>query len=199
MSNANGEYVVVYNVTLLDDIHNYFPALLYDQGQFQSVPHVFHYVRNQLNTRFNLFSYGASLYRGPSIRTVPISTIPVSLDPTPSTDGLSLLFSLLNNSIIPESPRAGQQRTRIVPTDAFIDPVIVRPSEAVITANTSVFVAESGQANCPICQDVIQEGEVCRKINICTHIFHRTCIDQWFRTNVRCPTCRHDVRITNNT
>ena len=54
-------YEVVYNVTLLDDLHNYFPALLYDNGRFQNLTQVFHYVRNQMNARFNLYSYGASL------------------------------------------------------------------------------------------------------------------------------------------
>jgi hypothetical protein len=54
-------YEVVYNVTLLDDLHNYFPALLYDNGRFQNLTQLFHYVRNQMNTRFNLYSYGASL------------------------------------------------------------------------------------------------------------------------------------------
>jgi hypothetical protein len=54
-------YEVVYNVTLLDDLHNYFPALLYDNGRFQNLTQLFHYVRNQMNARFNLYSYGASL------------------------------------------------------------------------------------------------------------------------------------------
>ena len=56
------DYVSVYGVGLLDDIHNYFPALLYDTGRFQNVANVFSYVRNQLDTRFNLFRHGASLY-----------------------------------------------------------------------------------------------------------------------------------------
>ena len=59
----NTAYQVIYNVGLLDDIHNYFPALLYDNGRFQNMTQVFHYVRSEMNTRFNLFAYGASQYR----------------------------------------------------------------------------------------------------------------------------------------
>lgn len=54
-------YQVVYGVGLLDDVHNYFPALLYDQGRFQNITNVFSYVRSQLNNRFNLYAYGARL------------------------------------------------------------------------------------------------------------------------------------------
>lgn len=62
----NPDYQVVYGVGILDDVHNYFPALLYEQGRFQNLSHVFSYVRNQLNTRFNLFAYGAGLARASS-------------------------------------------------------------------------------------------------------------------------------------
>jgi hypothetical protein len=54
-------YQVVYGVGLLDDVHNYFPALLYDQGRFQNITNIFSYVRSQLNNRFNLYAYGARL------------------------------------------------------------------------------------------------------------------------------------------
>jgi hypothetical protein len=57
----NANYEVVYNVGLLDDLHNYFPALLYEHNRFQSLANVFHYVRHQMNQRFNLYSYGARL------------------------------------------------------------------------------------------------------------------------------------------
>jgi len=59
-------YTTVYGVGLLDDVHNYFPALLYDSGRFQNLTQVFHYVRHQMNSRFNLFSYGASLHASAS-------------------------------------------------------------------------------------------------------------------------------------
>jgi hypothetical protein len=189
----SNDYVVVYNVPILDDIHNYFPALLYEQGQFQTVPHVLHYVRNQLSSRFNLYSYGASLYRGLRQAAPP----PVQVDPSPpATDGLSLLFTLLSNPDIysPGSPRS--QRNRIIPTDAFMDPVIVRPTDTVLVQNTTVLPGRSLPAgtNCVVCQDSIQVSDVCRRLNGCRHIFHKTCIDQWFQTNVHCPTCRHDIR-----
>jgi hypothetical protein len=180
------EYAVVYNVGILDDIHNYFPALLYDHGQFQTVSHVLHYVRSQLHSRFNLYSYGASLHRGVA---PPVPAVPVE---TRATDGLSLLFSILSNQM-PESPRVN---TRFIPTDAFLDPVIVRPTDAIINQHTTLLQGSTlpASSNCPVCQDSIIGTDVCRRLNQCRHVFHQTCIDQWFQTNVRCPTCRHDIR-----
>ena len=60
-------YVRLYNVGLLDDLHNYFPAFLYDQGQFLTLTDVFRYVNRQMCTQFNLFSRGYNEY----MRTYP--------------------------------------------------------------------------------------------------------------------------------
>ncbi len=56
-------YETIYGVGLLDDLHNYFPALLYDHSRFSNLTSVFHYVRSQMNQRFNLYGYGAQIYR----------------------------------------------------------------------------------------------------------------------------------------
>ena len=42
-------------------------------------------------------------------------------------------------------------------------------------------------------------NDIIRKLNNCNHIFHLSCIDQWFSNNTRCPICRDDIRNTNNT
>ena len=51
-------YERVYEVGLLDDLHNYFPALLYRPNNFQTVADVLGYVRDRTTQRFNLFDYG---------------------------------------------------------------------------------------------------------------------------------------------
>jgi hypothetical protein len=80
-----------------------------------------------------------------------------------------------------------------------LEPVPVRPSASVLEQATTVSVlASSSDNNCTVCQDTMEQGATVRKINACTHTFHRTCIDTWFQTNVHCPTCRHDVRSNTN-
>jgi hypothetical protein len=52
----------IFNVGLLDDLHNYFPDLLYNSGRFNTVQDVLSYVQSQTRSRFNLFDYGARQY-----------------------------------------------------------------------------------------------------------------------------------------
>jgi hypothetical protein len=55
-------YQRVYEVGLLDDIHNYFPALLYQPQNFTSVSDILLYVQQKTQQRFNLFDYGRRRY-----------------------------------------------------------------------------------------------------------------------------------------
>lgn len=59
---SNSNYETLYGVGLLDDLHNYFPALLYDSSGFRSVQEVLTYIQRQTRNRFDLFSYGLREY-----------------------------------------------------------------------------------------------------------------------------------------
>ena len=214
----NPAYQTVYGVGLLDDIHNYFPALLYDQGRFQTLPTLFSYVRNQMNTRFNLYSYGASLA---GARTVGAPAAPTTFmrdethirvpsveeDLMASIASVNLLLSLLQpstglsgrSSLPGFMPASRVIRTSATDADifaAFRSPVIVAPSQEVLAANTQLIMGSDLSSNtvCSVCQDSITVTEACRRITVCRHVYHRTCIDQWFTRSVFCPSCRHDIR-----
>ncbi len=47
---------------MLDDLHNFFPELLYNSGRFQSVQDVLQYIVAVTRRRFDLFSYGSEIY-----------------------------------------------------------------------------------------------------------------------------------------
>lgn len=76
-------YQRLYGVQLLDDIHNYFPAFLYDQGQFSTLTDVFRYVSHQTHSQFNLFSRGYADY----IRVNPQRNAQVRTATTPTPSG----------------------------------------------------------------------------------------------------------------
>ena len=61
--NPNSNYETLYGVGLLDDLHNYFPALLYDSSSFENVQSVLGYIQRQTRNRFDLFSYGQREYQ----------------------------------------------------------------------------------------------------------------------------------------
>jgi hypothetical protein len=79
--------------------------------------------------------------------------------------------------------------------DAFLQPVIVRPTPEQIAAHTSLGnLVSDTEHTCAICQDALTSEQEGRKLNACGHWFHRPCIDTWFQRDVHCPVCRHDIR-----
>ena len=152
-------YEVVYRIRLLDDIHNYFPALLYTQERFLSFNQVLHYIRYQLRA---------------------LSRVEESLA------NAEFILNLLSTIVIRDvGTGAGDP--------AFTAPVVVRPTSAQIDEGSEIVTDISG-SNCAVCQDIIVEADTCRRLRVCRHVYHQSCIDQWFRRSVRCPTCRHDIR-----
>jgi len=211
---SSPDYQVVYGVGLLDDVHNYFPSLLYEQGRFQTLPQVLSYVRTQMNTRFNLFAYGASLHRAAAPTPAPVVVEPVVTRPAARTrdaNSLNILLGLLGLGtdirLVPDFGLGTSPQGPRVPADiwtSFNTPVVVAPSAEIISANTEIIDASnvvidvSGasltQTICTVCQDSMRSPDVCRRLRPCQHSFHRACIDEWFRRSVFCPSCRHDIR-----
>jgi len=221
--NASHDYTVVYGVGLLDDAHNYFPALLYDQQRFHTLADIFAYVRMQMNTRFNLFSYGNSLYNrsaaaragagaaagsaagpvgAPGAR-VAAAAAAAAAAPIPGfLQGMGQ-FDVRNMQVFGQDDTFSAahlilsmfgELPRGDPT--FRQPVVVRPTQEVLNTSTREIPGSElpVSSRCAICQDSIVINDMCRRILHCGHTYHKTCIDQWFDRSVFCPTCRHDIR-----
>jgi len=180
-------YESLYGVGVLDDIHNYFPALLYEPTTFQTVPEVLAYVQLQTRRRFDLFSLGRAAY----IRNQPRVAAPLYRParyvyeenvPVNTAAILNLFTTMLNSPTL---------------NPGFMNAVIVRPSAETIRANTTLSTTSDADTNavCAICQDGYEVGVERRSLNACHHAFHKSCIDVWFQENVKCPVCRHDIRI----
>ena len=55
-------------------------------------------------------------------------------------------------------------------------------------------IEEPLNSSCPISLDRFQPDDSVTQIMHCGHIFNEESINLWFRANVRCPVCRHDIR-----
>ena len=196
-------YERVYDVALLDDLHNYFPALLYHHDIFRTVPDVLLYIRQRTLRRFNLFDYGRRQYESsmpiPPLRTPTpywprpaaspiVEETHVEFSPNTPVTNLSTLIPLLRTLNSPIRARA---------THALYEDVVVHATQNIINgASTETILVEDLEDNCTICQDRMRQGELARKLTACEHVFHRACIDNWLLTrSVICPTCRHDIRL----
>jgi hypothetical protein len=251
MSNTTNPYETLYGVGFLDDLHNYFPAILYDRTRFRSVQDLLTYIQQCARSRFDLFSFGQRTYmsnhlesmaplpasppepaqpRNPNVRLAqsffeglnlpsqqesaeqeenipqpallrrrreqsPETRVSATIDILQEDLGIEnqalSLMNLMNVLAgIPAIPRQG--RFGHLP-NGFMEPVVIRPSQAQIDAgSTRTFPGED--TVCAICQDAIPVNQMARRLNACSHTFHISCIDQWFQRDVRCPTCRHDIR-----
>jgi predicted LPLAT superfamily acyltransferase len=115
-----------------------------------------------------------------SLRAQPLTTMLFDTDMDMNTLATRLLRDIL-------------QQTTVQPP---MEPVVVRPTEQQISTATTVETVVDEGDMCAICQDTIAAGTQVRTLNACEHSFHTGCIDAWFRTNVHCPVCRHDIRET---
>lgn len=136
MAQRHSEYERLYNVGLLDDLHNYFPDLLYNSGQFQSVQDVLTYIRATTQHRFDLYSFGLRDYQSQRTQTPPSQEERVQTPPraprirvrttsrtVPAGEPAAASTNPLENRIPPASlPRRGTVATNEIEED---DPELI--------------------------------------------------------------------------
>ncbi|KAK8635585.1 hypothetical protein V6N13_004316 [Hibiscus sabdariffa] len=52
---------------------------------------------------------------------------------------------------------------------------------------------ESRCTDCVICMEGFKDGDSCRLLVNCKHLYHQLCVDQWLVKNGHCPLCRGSV------
>jgi hypothetical protein len=180
-------YTRVYGVGLLDDLHNYFPAILYSHQQFQTVPQLLAYFRQQMDLQFNTYSRGIRQYQSffPSATTVPPP--PTASSVVSETIDITSLFTnqppilpartplrtravaqayvvppttepLMNNSILNSFLSMLDGLPRLNPED--MTPVVVRATPEQIEAATDLRQAGN--------EDVENEENVC---SVCQDVY----------------------------
>ncbi|MFQ6646790.1 hypothetical protein Gotur_019869 [Gossypium turneri] len=49
---------------------------------------------------------------------------------------------------------------------------------------------ESRCTECVICLEEFKDGDSCRVLTNCNHLYHQLCIDEWLVKDSHCPLCR---------
>ncbi len=220
-----------YGNSLIDDIHNYFPDILYNPDQFTSVRDLTNYISNSVRNRFHpelvAAAAEAAAPRLTMTRHLPLH-IPLHM---PSQYTYNWTAPAAMPSMFAPLPRETRRAPPVVqPSEevqttirnfnasqrelmslvdltmgllgartaaaAALEPVRVGATAEQLEAGSRVLVVSDAtiNANCAICVEPINVGDTCRRITRCHHLFHKDCIDQHFRTSVRCPLCRIDIR-----
>jgi hypothetical protein len=198
-------YAHPYAIPIFNDIHNYFPALLYEYESFTTVTGLLAYIRDQVRLHSDTFLNAQRdyLYRAGLQPAQPPLQPPVAPPHTPiipitplnatnitlNTDQ-QFLNSLLNIFSQPD--------LTLMTAGIFNlpEPVTINPSNEVLAHASELLTATADHSGvqCMVCLEHLQTGQELRKLRFCRHLFHRSCIDTWFERTVRCPICRHDVR-----
>ena len=184
-----------YGIQLLDDIHTYFPDILYNSNRFVNVQSLLQYIQTQTRNRFDLFS--SALQQNRVVNTPPLRVMRVPVTPNPNATNYTTIIQedyLQGNEL--NTFLTSLLRLGAAGNNSFMDPVTVAPSAEHIENTTQLraVTAQDETARCTICQDTFTSGQGIRLIRHCNHEFHRGCIDTWFQSNVHCPICRWDIR-----
>jgi len=98
-------------------------------------------------------------------------------------------------------PRTSQSRLLSIITD-FLEPINIYPSPEQVEIATRVVrygdIINPLNISCPITLEPFEEDNEVTMIRHCSHIFITSEIQNWFRTNCRCPVCRYDIRSYNS-
>jgi hypothetical protein len=109
--------------------------------------------------------------------------------------------NIINQDDIPElrpRTRPASQTELLSQILSFISPIAVVPTQEQIN-NASRFIRYGDitfpiSEICPITLERFNMNDVVRQIHHCGHIFSNTAFNEWFRSNIRCPVCRYDIR-----
>ena len=168
MNRSNG-HQGPYGVGLLDDLHTYYPAILYEPSRFSSIASILQYVQAQNVYHFDIFSRNQENYiitnprqspivaplrqpnpQGPPhVRRRPLEAqtpqyITETFDVTPFftyPQNNSLRENVLGTSLLSELLHIFQTPQRATTTAANLDPVLVRASTEDIEVATSLRAA----------------------------------------------------------
>ncbi|KAJ4842171.1 hypothetical protein Tsubulata_050174, partial [Turnera subulata] len=59
----------------------------------------------------------------------------------------------------------------------------------VYSSSTTSMISNSGE--CAICFADFKDGDSCKVLSVCSHMFHQTCINDWLAREKHCPLCRN--------
>ena len=190
----NRQYEIYYGVQILNDLHNYFPDILYGT-RFQN-DQLVQYIRSQVANRFNLYSNAQTNYfnqNRTNLQNQQGNRVESMYQEGEDTPHVNILLSGSNplSSIIQSLVQG--LNTPLSDSDSLL-PVVIRPTFQEIEGASAIVEISNSQDSCAICQERMNPNERIRRLNECRHIFHNNCILAAFNSSPRCPVCRNDIR-----
>ncbi|XP_058744609.1 RING-H2 finger protein ATL11-like [Vicia villosa] len=74
-----------------------------------------------------------------------------------------------------------------------LDPVIIENFPNFVYSEVKDLKIGRVTLECAVCLNEFEDDETLRLIPVCSHVFHRECIDAWLLHHSTCPVCRADL------
>ena len=101
----------------------------------------------------------------------------------------------------PQTERSQTERPSTIFSNLFqnfFDPVLIYPTASQIENATRCVlyrdIVTPINTRCPISLETFNDSDTVTIIRHCGHIFNSDELNNWFRSNCRCPMCRYDIR-----
>lgn len=62
----------------------------------------------------------------------------------------------------------------------------------------STAASSNRDVTCSICLCEIFADDICKELPLCQHVFHSSCIEEWFSSSTVCPLCKQDFFTENS-
>jgi len=209
----------IFNIGFLDDLHTYFPDVLYNPERFETVPDLLRYIVAQARAIRSPFERGQEAYTNRINNVIIPNPIPVVDNRNYTTSNIPPATPVRTYAQAAQAAQAPIRRRTPVTyfyernnyndnilginalTNLFnmalevpMNDVPVVPTNQQVDLATSILTEVTSAEPCAICQDTMDATPPFRRINRCQHTFHQSCIDTWFGSGVTCPICRIDIR-----
>lgn len=113
-----------------------------------------------------------------------------------------ILYSGINRPTGTYINASGQSNLLNRVLQTFLQPIEIYPTQNQIESATRRVrysdITRPLNSRCPISLEEFNDNNIVTVIRHCGHTFHSNSIDNWFRTNCRCPVCRYDIRDYNS-
>ena len=91
----------------------------------------------------------------------------------------------------PAPPAEPKRKQAEIPVLAVGTVVVYKNGETKLNCNVN------DNEGCIICLEEFEDGDYCRVLSECQHIYHMLCIDRWLVKDTHCPLCRCSVQFWN--
>lgn len=104
---------------------------------------------------------------------------------------LLLLHFLLTTTAVHRHRRRRQTRQSFAHASSLYSRQDLRD----LLPHLNYSASEQTTRDCAICLEGFKEGELCRRLPDCSHLFHLNCVDNWLTKKLNCPVCRTRVQL----